>query len=92
MTTIAHFENLADSADYRALKPYKPTIHAWVYIENSELSIGQVASAFYHGNLEMIEAWTELCYLKFYKELENVPVSDWMVVLVEPFYIMKSKK
>lgn len=89
MTTITDFEALADAADFRALYPYINQIHAWVYITNNQLSIGEVANAFYHSNLEVVEHWTEAGDIRFYKELENVPGTDWMVVLIHPFYVMK---
>ena len=47
MTTISHFEGLADPADRRTLQPYREQIHAWVYITKDELNVGQVAHAFY---------------------------------------------
>ncbi|MBW4608701.1 MAG: hypothetical protein KME22_16225 [Hassallia sp. WJT32-NPBG1] len=36
MTTISHFEGLADPADRRTLQPYREQIHAWVYITTSD--------------------------------------------------------
>jgi hypothetical protein len=89
MTTILHFEGLADPADRRRLQPYIPQIHAWVYITKDELNLGRVAHAFYHNNLEIVEAWTEADEIRFYKQLDEVPDNNWMVVLVQPFYIMK---
>ena len=89
MTTILHFEKLADPADRRRLQPYRQQIHAWVYITKDELNLGQVAHAFYHNNLEIVEAWTEADEIRFYKELDEVPGDDWMVILVQPFYIMR---
>lgn len=89
MTTILYFEKLADPVDRKRLQPYREQIHAWVYITKDELNLGQVAHAFYHNNLEIVEAWTEADEIRFYKQLEEVPGDDWMVVLVQPFYIMK---
>lgn len=89
MTTILHFEKLADPADRFILQPYKEQIHAWVYIASYEPNLGQVAYAFYHNNLEIVEAWTEADEIRFYKQLDEVPSDNWMVVLIQPFYIMK---
>lgn len=91
MTTITEFEALADPADARTLQPYKNQIHAWIYI-TKELSLGEVANAFYHSNLELVEHWNNNDDIKFYKELNDVPGVDWMVVLIHPFYIMKALK
>ena len=89
MTTILHFEKLADPADRKRLQPYRKQIHAWVYIAKDELNLGQLAHAFYHNNLEIVEAWTKANKIRFYKELDEVPGDNWMVVLIQPFYIMK---
>ncbi|WP_066425134.1 hypothetical protein [Anabaena sp. 4-3] len=91
MTTISDFEALADIADCRILQRYKSQIHAWVYITQDELRLGEVVNAFYHGNLEIVEAWTEAEQIKFYQQLEDVPNPYWMVVLIHPFYIMKPR-
>ena len=92
MTTISHFEGLADSADRRTLQPYREQIHAWVYITSYGLNLGEVANAFYHNNLEIVEHWTDADDIRFYKELETVPGDNWMVVLIHPFYIMKPSR
>lgn len=89
MTIILHFEKLADPADRRRLQPYREQIHAWVYIAKNELNLGEVANAFYHSNLEIVEHWTDADDIRFYKELEAVPDENWMVILIHPFYIMK---
>lgn len=89
MTTISHFERLADPADRTRLQPYTEQIHAWVYITKNELNLGEVANAFYHSNLEIVEHWTDADDIRFYKDLDEVPGEQWMVVLIHPFYIMK---
>ncbi len=88
MTTISHFEGLADPADRRTLQPYREQIHAWVYITSYGLNLGEVANAFYHNNLEIVEHWTDGDGIRFDKELETDPGDNSIVVLIHPIYIM----
>jgi hypothetical protein len=89
MSTTQEFEELADYAERYQLQPYDGRMHAWVFINADDLTIGEVAYAFYKSSMPTVAMWTNTDCVRFYKSLSEVPGDAFMVVYSVDFYFLK---
>ena len=88
-TSPEYFETLVDPVEFSALIPYEDG-RKWVFVQDVDLTLGEVAHAFSTGNKAKIETWFNEEKIKVFSSVHSLNHYSWFTcIYFEDLYFLK---